>query len=141
MSKTKSKKTVKRKLAWKRIFAIFFPLFLGAVFIFNYANGGSVLGISEKSAEKSAKSEVNGCKKNRVSAFSATGVCDSNKNGFKEASYTCEDGTTGTISYTCFPIQAAYEKAQKACSKKSTCIRPTKSPKPSESIPEPTSGL
>jgi len=143
--------------AWPRVLIVVLPL-LAAILIFtNNQNARSVLGISDtnflnlnsehrfttNSGQANSLRTTTAdhkCKLNRVSAFSVTGLCDLNKQGFKSASYTCEDGTTGSIAKDCMNVQSAYEKALKACNKNTKCIHTEQnnsrlSPKPTHTEP------
>ncbi len=143
-------------LAWPRVLIVVLPL-LAAILIFtNNQNARSVLGISDtnflnlehKFSTNSGQTTFGQqdtpsrqkCKPIRISAFSVTGLCDSNRMGFKSASYTCEDGTTGSIVKDCMNVQSAYEKALKACNKNNKCAHTERdnsklSPKPTHAEP------
>lgn len=138
MVKRKTRRTkAKPNLSWRKLFAYFIPVALIAVFLLNQTSGGSVLGQSDEKKslfsfgqEKKATDSSRPPKKIRVSNFSLSGLCDNNKNGFKSATYTCEDGTTGTLASKCFSPQSAFEKAKKACARKSSGPKPSQTPTP-----------
>lgn len=143
--RVKSKPT----LTWRRLFIYFIPVFLGAVFIINQVNGGNVLGISDsKLFNFSNEAKPSGTPKppkpscNRVISFSANTICDSSSgeksnNAFTTYTYTCEDGTSGSVEQKegkCAPVAKAYELARKACSRKCITPKPTRAePTKSES--------
>ena len=138
MARKSRRSTSSRKssslFAWPRVLIVVFPL-LAAVLIFtNNQNARSVLGISDtnflnfNSEHKATKSGQNissehKCKPNRVATFSVTGLCDTRKNVFKQISYICEDGTSGTVTKECAQIQNAFERAVKACAKNTKCAK------------------
>ena len=68
----------------------------------------------------------------RIIAFSLSGVCTNNndRDKFTTATYTCSNGTTGTISKNCFNAQDAFVRANLNCIKAS-CPVPSFSPRPS----------
>lgn len=114
-----------------------------AIIIFtNNQNARSVLGISDSNLLNLGKKEATNSYKqkpkptcNKVTSFSAVTICQSSteeksNNAFSTYTYTCEDGTSGSVEQKegkCVPISKAYELARKACNKK--CI-PTKTPTP-----------
>lgn len=135
----------KVKLTWRRLFIYFTPVIVVAFLIFNQANGGNVLGTKDTSLQglfgkqdsDSTKEEQMKQKStcNRVTSFSAVTICEATSektnNSFQSYSYTCEDGTSGSVEQKegkCLPIQKAYEMARKACHQK---CRPSKAPSPS----------
>ena len=146
MPKRKSRRTKsKPTLSWRKLFAYFIPLFLGIVIFINQTNGRSVLGEKDTNFFNFGKKETASEKPkpkpacNRVTSFSASTICERNtkeksNNAFSSYSYTCEDGTAGSVALPtgaekkCLPIEKAYELARKACNRK--CV-PSKTPTPS----------
>lgn len=120
-----------------------------------------VLGTSDSKNSEAAKKQLlarkNSC--NRVVSFSAGTICESNSkekanNAFKTYTYTCEDGTTGTVTpktakisptpsgsgERCMPLDRAFEGAKELC-KKSCKLSPTptkSAPTPTTEVPTPT---
>lgn len=147
MPKRKSRRIKsKSTLSWRKLFAYFIPLFIGVVIFINQTNGGSVLGEKDtnffnfgKKEKISDKPKPKPC--NRVTSFSASTICErstkeKSNNAFSSYSYTCEDGTAGSVEQTkiegkCLPIEKAYEMARKACNKK--CV-PSKTPTPTSTL-------
>lgn len=120
-------------LRWPKVLVIIIPLFAALLIMFNSSNGRSVLGVSDSTVlnlnkdKRDASSSASKCKQNKVSSFSVSGLCDSNKNGYKQVKYTCADGMRGSITNKdCTPMQLAFEKAIKACSKNSACGKKAK---------------
>jgi len=116
-----------------------------------------VLGTSDSKASENAKKQLAMQKKtcNRVVSFSAGTICESNSkeksnNAFKTYTYTCEDGTTGTVAQKapkvsptpsgtgerCMPLDRAFEAAKDLC-RKSCKLSPT----PTKAMPTPTTGV
>jgi hypothetical protein len=141
-------------LKWPKILVVIIPLFAAVLILFSSSNGRSVLGISDtnlpslnhetKTASNSGESK-NSCKRNRVTSFFVSTLCGTG-NGFKKFSYTCENGTSATVTKTCINTQAAFEAAVKGCAKSSKCIKsnptptrsPFSSPTPTRAEPTPT---
>lgn len=144
-------------LKWPKILVVIIPLFAAVLIMFSSSNGRSVLGISDtnlanlnreiKTASNSGNPK-NTCKRNRVSSFSISTFCGTG-NGFKKFSYTCENGTSATVTKTCINPEAAFEAAVKGCAKTSTCAKLSTTPKPthapetheSQSSPTPSNSL
>jgi hypothetical protein len=82
--------------------------------------------LKNSSATRTAK--IKSClKESRVTSFVLEGTCNNReKDGFSKATYTCQDGTSGTIEKECLGPAVAFAQAKKACAK-SVC--PTPSPK------------
>lgn len=139
----------KIKLTWRRLFIYFTPVIVVAFLVFNQANGGNILGVTDsETGEKKGlfnfgigiqKTRHDSAKKsdakpscNRVTSFSAVTICEATSektnNSFQSYNYTCEDGTSGSVEQKegkCVPISKAYELARKACHQK---CKPSKSP-------------
>lgn len=124
----KSKISKKNKSLWAKIIGIFTILFV-AFWFFLPPQGDNVLGVSTNNLFGSGNKQTGsgstggqtGCKP-MLSAITLSSPClDKNsKPGFKSVTYTCVDGTTGSIS-NCVAPQRALEVAGKTCSKGSTC--------------------
>ncbi len=132
----KSRKANSSLFSWPKILLVIIPVFAAVLIMFNSSNGRSVLGVSDSSLlnlnrEKLSTSSGTKCRQNKVSSFSVSGLCDANRNGFKQVNYTCADGTKGSLVKDCVNIQAAFERAIKACSKNNKCerIKPSDFPK------------
>lgn len=134
--------------SWPRVLLIIVPLFAAVFIMFNSQTGQNVLGVKDSNffglGEKvkpsgTPKPPKPSC--NRVTSFSASTICERSdkekaNNAFKSYSYTCEDGTSGSLEQTqvegrCVPIEKAYQAARKACNQK--CL-PAKTPTPTSEI-------
>lgn len=139
--RTRRAKSSKSLASWPKVLLIIIPVFVVAFIIVRSSGGQNVLGVKDSnffSLGERIKPSITPkpspkplC--NRVTAFSASTICQSSteeksNNAFSTYTYTCEDGTTGTVEQKegrCVPISKAYELARKACNKK--CM-PTKAP-------------
>jgi hypothetical protein len=142
----KTRKPSQTLFAWPKILIVILPLFAAALIMVGTPSGRSVLGENTTNLlninhEKSASGSGQKCQPNKVAMFSVSTLCGPNLNGFKQISYKCADGTSGTVTNNCTNVQSAFEKAMRACSKTSKCkpVKPliTKFPHPSGST-EPT---
>ncbi|GEM_PF-3183030 len=154
MARKSRRSTSSRKgqslFAWPRVLIVVLPLLAAIVIFTNNQNARNILGISDSNLLNLGKKEATNSYKqkpkptcNRVTSFSASAICQSSteeksNNAFSTYTYTCEDGTTGTVEQKegkCVPISKAYELARKACRQKcKPSITPT--PSPTEIITE-----
>ena len=150
MARKSRRSTSSRKnsslFAWPRVLIVVLPLLAAIVIFTNNQNARSVLGISDSNLLNLGKKETTSSDKpkpkpscNRVTSFSASTICQSSteeksNNAFSTYTYTCEDGTSGSVEQRegkCVPISKAYELARKACRQKcKPSITPTKTPTP-----------
>ena len=117
-----------------------------------------VLGTSDSKNSEGAKKQLEMQRKscNRVANFAAGTICESNSkeksnNAFKTYTYTCEDGTTGTVTpktpkvspapsgsvEKCMPLDRAFEAAKDLC-RKSCKLSPTPTRAPQSPTPTAT---
>ena len=148
--KTKNSGGSQSLFVWPRVLLIIVPLLAAVLILFNSSNGRSVLGVSDSHLLNLSKKEATNSAKsrsycNRVTSFSAVTICDSSKErsnkAFKTYSYTCEDGTKGSVEQAriegkCLPLDKAFEMARKACQRKCITPKPTKPPRPTEIEPD-----
>ena len=80
--------------------------------------------LKNSTAQRAAKLR-NCLKESRVTSFVLEGPCDNRENdGFSKSTYTCQDGTSGTIEKDCLSPGSAFSQAKKACTR-SVCPSPT----------------
>lgn len=76
-----------------------------------------------------ASTSANRCQA-RINSFSVSGVCGTNeKNGFTKFTYSCSNGTYGTIQKGCYSAADLFSQARILCYK-SACPVPSVSVKP-----------
>lgn len=119
------------------------PFLAGALFILFIAGFLTMNVLSNSTDVKSAKdfrpnlrelknstatkaTKIKSClKESRVTSFVLEGTCNNReKDGFSKATYTCQDGTSGTIEKECLSPSSAFSQAKKACAR-SICPSPT----------------